>query len=95
MSVHSVEIDTVAEDQAIPMSSFSAPSWLTGEFLEKHCQNHHNNTKLKVIDFTLEPPNNYGNFVSTIYRVSVTFDAASTNELQSKNHVSFKFKVMI
>lgn len=66
------------------------PNWLSGEFLEKHLQNHHNNTKLQVIDYSVKPPANDGNFASKIYRVHVEFDTvASKDDTQSKQGVSF------
>lgn len=90
MSDHSVEIDvsSASSQELVCLESPSSPpSWLTGEFLEKHLQNHYNNSKIRVINHVVEPPKNYGNFASIIYRVTVTFDASTSNGLLSKNGV--------
>lgn len=90
MSDHSVEIDvSSASSQKVVCleSPSSPPSWLTGEFLEKHLQNHYNNSKIRVIKHVVEPPKNYGNFASIIYRVTVTFDAPTSNGSLSEKRV--------
>lgn len=82
----------IAEEQTILIPQISAPIWLTGQFLEKHLQNHYKNSKILVINYTVKPPSNDGNFVSNIYRVHVEFDtaaAASKDDIQSKQSVSF------
>lgn len=72
-------------DQSPPL-----PSWLTGQFLEEHLQNHYVNTQLKIIDYTIKPPSNDGNFASKIFRVHVEFDGAAEvgDDTQAEHRVS-------
>lgn len=71
--------------------SSAIPDWFTAQFLENHLQNHYSNTKLQIIDFTVKPPSNDGNFASKIYRVHVEFKTndASKDDTHSKHGVSF------
>lgn len=66
------------------------PDWFTDQFLEKHLQNHYNNTNIRVIDFVVKPSSNDGNFASKIYRVFVQFSTTPSNNEQTKNGVSFQ-----
>lgn len=79
----------MAQEQALAI-----PRWLTGQFLQKHLQNHYSNTRLQVTNYTVKPPSNDGNFASKIYRVHVEFDsgasAASKIDRQPKQSVSFR-----
>lgn len=68
----------------------SIPDWLTGNFLEKHLQNHFKNTTIGVVNFLVKPPSNDGNFASKIYRVHVQFNTVATEvDTQAKQEVSW------
>lgn len=90
MSDRSIETGVSLTDaEATLEPPASMPSWLTGAFLEQHLQNHYNNSKIQVIDHVVEPPKNYGNFASVIYRVNVKFDACAFDDSHSANKVGF------
>lgn len=68
----------------------ATPYWLTVEFLENHLQNHYKNSKIRVVDHSVKPPSNDGNFASKIYRVHVEIETATSNaDARSEKGVSF------